>query len=44
MTKEPDKTKIQTPKPSPRKFIIALIPLWKKPTETDKKFSPSGAD
>jgi hypothetical protein len=44
MTKEPDKTKIQTPKPSPRKFIVALIPRWKKRTETDKKFSPSGAD
>ena len=44
MTKEPDKTKIQTPKPSPRKVIIALIPRWKKPTETEKKTSPSGAD
>jgi len=44
MTKEPDKTKTQTPKSSPRKVIIALIPRWKKPTEREKKTSPSGAD
>jgi hypothetical protein len=44
MTKEPDKTNIETPKRSPRKVIIALIPRWKKPTETVKKTSPSGAD
>jgi hypothetical protein len=41
---EADKTNIETPKPSPRKVIIALIPRWKKPTETEKKTSPSGAD
>jgi hypothetical protein len=29
---------------SPRKGIIALMPHWKKPTETEKKLSPSGAD
>jgi hypothetical protein len=40
---EPDKTNIETPMPSPRKIIIALIPRWKKPTEAEKKTSPSGA-
>jgi hypothetical protein len=39
---EPDKTNIETPMPGPRKVIIALIPRWKKPTETEKKTSPSG--
>ena len=41
---EPVKMNIETPKVSPRKVIIALIPRWKKPTETEKKTSPNGAD
>jgi len=44
MTKEPDKTTIETPTPSPRKIIIALLPRWKNPTETQNKTSPSGAN
>jgi hypothetical protein len=33
MTKEPDKTNIETPTPRPRKIIIAMMPRWKKPIE-----------
>jgi hypothetical protein len=43
MTKEPDKTTIETPTPSPRKVIIALLPRWQNPKDTEKKTSPSGA-
>jgi hypothetical protein len=44
MTKEPDKTSIETPKLGPRKVIIALLPRWKKSKETGKKTPPSGAE
>jgi hypothetical protein len=44
MTKEPDKKNVETPNPSPRKVIIALLPRWKKSKETEKKTPPSGAE
>jgi hypothetical protein len=44
MTNEPDKTNIETPKPSPRNVIIAFMPRWKNPKETEKKTSPSGTN
>jgi hypothetical protein len=44
MAKEPAKTDPILPKPSTRKVIIALMARWKKPTETENKTSPSGAD
>jgi hypothetical protein len=44
MTSEPDKTSIEPPQPSARKVIIALMPRWKKPAETEKKTSPRGAN
>jgi len=44
MTKERDKTNIETPKPGPMKIIIALMPRWKKATETENKTSPGGAN
>jgi len=43
MIKELAKSNPEPPKPSPRKVIIALLPLWKNPKETEKKTSPNGA-
>ena len=43
MTQEPNSTNgAKTPKPTPRKVIIVLIPFCKKPQNEEQKQSPGG--